>query len=48
MTDSEFEAFLANANEELRAKQALLVERYSLGETQPLVVRAGNRETAIL
>ena len=32
MTGSEFEAFLANANEELRDKQALLVERYSLGE----------------
>jgi len=32
MTDSEFEAFLANANEELRHKQALLVEQYSLGE----------------
>ena len=32
MTDSEFEAFLANANEELRHKQALLLEQYSLGE----------------
>ena len=32
MTDSEFEAFLANANEELRHKQALLGERYRLGK----------------
>ena len=32
MTDSEFEAFLANANEELRQKQDLLGERYGLGK----------------
>jgi hypothetical protein len=32
MTDSEFEAFLANANEELRHKQDLLGERYGLGK----------------
>ena len=32
MTDSEFEAFLANANEELCHKQDLLGERYGLGK----------------
>jgi hypothetical protein len=32
MTDEEFEAFLKNANEELRGKQQALMEQYKLGE----------------